>query len=397
VNHVDFEIFDCDNHYYEALDAFTRYAEPGMAKRTMQWAEVNGKQRLLVGGRINRFIPNPTFDPVSKPGALDEYFRGRNPAGKGVPELFGELDAMASRPEYRDRDARLRVMDGQGIGGAIFLPTLGVGMEQALIHDPEAVLAAFRAFNRWIDDDWGFAYQERIFGTPVLSFVDPEELVRNVDWCLERDARFVLIVPGPIMTAAGGRSPADPVYDPAWARLQEAGVTVVIHGGDTWYSRYLADWGENAEAEAFRQNPFRMLVSHSPVQDYFANLLAHGFFQRFPSLRFASIETGSDWVFHLYEKLKKSWSMTPMMYPEDPRDTFRRHVWVSPFYEDALDRLRDIIGADRMLMGSDWPHAEGLEEPSTYVKDLENFGFSPEESRLVMRDNGYALATRRPA
>ena len=41
--HVDFEIFDCDNHYYEAIDAFTRYAEPGMAKRTMQWAEIDGK------------------------------------------------------------------------------------------------------------------------------------------------------------------------------------------------------------------------------------------------------------------------------------------------------------------------------------------------------------------
>ena len=77
-------VFDCDNHYYEAIDAFTRHVEPGMAKRTMQWAEINGKQRLLVGGKVNRFIPNPTFDPISKPGALDEYFRGRNPKGEGV-------------------------------------------------------------------------------------------------------------------------------------------------------------------------------------------------------------------------------------------------------------------------------------------------------------------------
>ena len=83
-SNVDFEAFDCDNHYYEAIDAFTRYVEPGMAKRTMQWGEIDGKQRLLVGGKVNRFIPNPTFDPISKPGALDEYFRGRNPKGEGV-------------------------------------------------------------------------------------------------------------------------------------------------------------------------------------------------------------------------------------------------------------------------------------------------------------------------
>ena len=82
MSHVEFEAFDCDNHYYEALDAFTRHLEPEFAKRTMQWAEIDGKQRLLVGGRINRFIPNPTFDPVSKPGALDEYFRGRNPRAR---------------------------------------------------------------------------------------------------------------------------------------------------------------------------------------------------------------------------------------------------------------------------------------------------------------------------
>ena len=92
---IDFAAFDSDNHYYEAPDAFTRHLEPQFAKRGMQWAQVNGKTRLLVGGRINRFIPNPTWDPVSKPGALDEYFRGRNPKGEDTSVLFGELDRLA--------------------------------------------------------------------------------------------------------------------------------------------------------------------------------------------------------------------------------------------------------------------------------------------------------------
>jgi predicted TIM-barrel fold metal-dependent hydrolase len=71
-------------------------------------------------------------------------------------------------------------------------------------------------------------------------------------------------------------------------------------------------------------------------------------------------------------------------------------VSVSPYYEDDLSALRDVLGADRVLMGSDYPHAEGLAEPTAYIKDLENFGYTPEESRLVMRDNGLALAQRRP-
>ncbi|MDZ7678615.1 MAG: amidohydrolase family protein [Acidimicrobiales bacterium] len=394
--HVDFEYFDCDNHFYEPLDAFTRHIEPEFKKRTMQWAESDGKTRLLVAEKVNRFIPNPTFDPISKPGALDEYFRGRNPKGSDTRELFGELDRMEDHPEYRDREARLRLMDEQGMQGAIFLPTLGVGMEQPLLHDPEALVAAFRAFNRWMDEDWGFAYQERIFAAPLLTLVDPEAAVAELEWALEQDARFVLMLPGPAMTPAGGRSPAGPEYDRLWQLLNDSGVTVVLHGGDSWYSSYIRDWGETREMEAFRQNPFRSLVSSNAIQDTMANYLAQGLFERFPNLRIASIETGSDWVFHLYEKLTKSYGQTPQAYPEDPRETFKRHVSVSPFYEDQLDRLRDLIGSERILMGSDYPHAEGLAEPSSYIKDLRNFSFPEDECQMIMRDNGIALSQRRP-
>ena len=94
---LGFAAFDADNHYYEAEDAFTRHMPREMAKRCMQWAEIDGKKRLLVGGRVNRFIPNPTFNPVSKPGALDAYFRGRV-SGGDMRTLFGELDPIGNCP-----------------------------------------------------------------------------------------------------------------------------------------------------------------------------------------------------------------------------------------------------------------------------------------------------------
>jgi len=53
VPQLPFQLFDADDHYYEALDAFTRHIEPGFEKRCMQSAELNGKTRLLVGGRVN--------------------------------------------------------------------------------------------------------------------------------------------------------------------------------------------------------------------------------------------------------------------------------------------------------------------------------------------------------
>lgn len=394
---IDFRIFDCDNHYYEAKDAFTRHIEPDFRKRTMQWATVDGRERLLVGGRINRFIPNPTWDPVSKPGALDEYFRGRNPKGEDTSVLFGELDRLADHPEYQDRDARLKLMDSQGMEGAIFLPTLGVGMEQALLEDLPALIAAFRAFNRWMEEDWGFAHQERIFAAPYITLVDADNAVSELRWALNHDARFIVMVGGPIVVNGAGHSPADPMYDGFWALANESGVTVCYHGGDSRYARYLADWGEKSETESFRQNPFRSLTSYNPIQDTIANLLAHRLFERYPNLRIASIETGSDWVFHLFEKLTKSWGQTPHAYPEDPRETFKRHVWVSPFYEDELGELRELLGPDHILMGSDYPHAEGIADPASYAKDLRNFNYSEADCRLVMRDNGIALSRRRPA
>ena len=392
---LPFRFFDCDNHYYEALDAFTRHLEPAYRKRAMQWAVIDGKTRLLVGGKVNRFIPNPTFDPVAAPGVMDEYFRGRNPKSADPSALFGELEPI--RPEYRDPDARLALMDRQGMDGCILLPTLGVGMEQALAHDLPALTAAFRAFNRWLADDWGFAYAERIFAAPYITLADPAGAARELEWALERDARFVVMVGGPVTTALGLRSPADPMFDPFWRLANDAGITVCYHGGETAYTRYLGDWGENDFTEAFRASSFQGLSSFDPTQDTIASHLARGLFHRFPNLRVASIEVGSAWVFHLFAKLAKTYGQVPHLFPEDPRETFRRHVWVSPFYEDDLARLLELIGADHIVMGSDYPHVEGLAEPASYLKDLQNFDYTMDQCQAVMRDNGRFLATRRPS
>jgi predicted TIM-barrel fold metal-dependent hydrolase len=394
VTDLPFTYFDCDNHYYEATDAFTRHLEPEYAKRTMQWVQMNGKQRLLVGGKLNRFIPNPTFDPVAKPGILDEYFRGRNPKGDDPSKLFGELEPIS--PAYRNRDARLALMDEQGMQGAIFLPTLGVGMEQALVHDIPAAVAAFRSFNRWMEEDWGFAYQERIFAAPYITLLDPDNAVRELEWALSKDARFIVMLGGPVQTAAGSKAPGDPVFDAFWQLANDSGITVLYHGGETLYSSFLGYWGENEFTESFRANAFRGLFSADALQDTIASHLALGLFTRFPNLRIASIEVGSAWVFHLFEKLNKSYGQVPQLYTEDPREAFKRHVWVSPFYEDELDRLLDLVGPEHIVMGSDYPHAEGLTDPSSYSKDLQNFNYTDEQIELVMRDNGTFLSTRRP-
>ena len=73
---LDYRLFDADNHYYEAKDAFTRHLDPRHASRTVQWAEVDGRQYHLVGGRISHAVKNPTFNPIAMPGVLHDYLRG---------------------------------------------------------------------------------------------------------------------------------------------------------------------------------------------------------------------------------------------------------------------------------------------------------------------------------
>jgi predicted TIM-barrel fold metal-dependent hydrolase len=390
---LPFLLFDADNHYYEAEDAFTRHIDPRMKKRCLDWAEVNGRKELLVAGKVNRFIPNATFDPVARPGCLDQYYRGNNPEGLSIRDAFGELEPI--RPEYRDRDQRLKVMDEQRIEKAIYFPTLGVGMEEALKEDAEAVHAAFEAFNRWLLDDWGFAYQERIYGAPYISLMDRERAIRELEWALSHDARFIVMRPSFVYGKGGSRSPADPYFDPFWQIVNDEGVTIVYHGGDAGYGEYMADWGEGGAIQSFGTSPMRSIVlSHKPPFDLMAALISHRLFERFPNLRMASIEMGAFWVAWLLQSLERTYGQTPQYFPENPIDTFLRHIWIAPFHEDSLLELKNLLGAENMLLGSDWPHAEGLADPTEFVNELE--GFDDAEIKSVMRDNALRLSQRRP-
>ena len=80
----------------------------------------DGKRvQLLIGGQVNRFIPNPTFDPIIVPGCLDPLFRGQIPEGVD-PRSLMKVEPL--RAEYRDRDERLAIADEQGLDAALALP-----------------------------------------------------------------------------------------------------------------------------------------------------------------------------------------------------------------------------------------------------------------------------------
>jgi len=391
VEDLAYPAFDADNHYYEALDAFTRHLDPKQGWRCVQWAEISGRRYHVVGGQVSRAVVNPTFDPIAKAGAMHDYFRG-NPDLKSPLEFLREREPI--RPEYRDRDARLEVMDEQGIEKIWLFPTLGILYEELLKHDPEAVAITFTAFNRWLDEDWGCNYRDRIFAAPYVSLCDVDWAVRELEWALERDARVVVMRPAAPTTALGQLSPADPTFDPFWARANEAGITVVVHAGDSGYSSqgYAKD-GFAATFEGAGRPSIKVLAIERAAYDCLLSLTFDKLFERFPNLRVASVENGSEFLPDLFRKLNSQARKMPGYFGDHPAESFREHVWINPFWEDDVYEVVDLMGADRVIFGSDWPHIEGMPKPLDYVTELKEL--DDDAQRLILRDNALALNERR--
>jgi predicted TIM-barrel fold metal-dependent hydrolase len=170
---------------------------------------------------------------------------------------------------------------------------------------------------------------------------------------------------------------------------------VAFHAADSGYGRYTAAWEGARPMEGFRGYAFGMATQPGrAVMDTFAALIVHGVFRRFPQLRVASIENGSFWVPWLFTNFKKAFGQMPDQFGgQDPRETFRRHVFVAPYFEDDARTLANLAGIERVLFGSDFPHAEGLARPLDYVKELD--AFSDAEVRRIMYDNPRALTEPR--
>lgn len=342
--------------------------EPRLRDRAIR---VESGDRVVVGDRPFTFLENPFFETTIRPGALRAMLRHPGGAGSAVPDVREPI-----RPWYVDRDARLAKMDEQGLESALLFPTLGVCLEHFMRDQVEQTCANLRAFNRWLDEDWGFDHGGRIHAVPLLSLLDVDHAVSELEWVMKRGARVVHLRPGP----AGGRSPADPCFDAFWSRVNEAKVAVAFHISESGYNEMMSvHYGEAANPASHRQSAFQWTSFYGdrPIMDTFSALILHNLFGRFPNVRVLSVENGSLYVPYLLRVMDKMkgmgrngpWLGGPVK--GRPSEIFKQHVFVSPYHEEDIPALVKLIGPERVLFGSDYPHAEGLAEPRDYVDALE--------------------------
>jgi predicted TIM-barrel fold metal-dependent hydrolase len=384
---VDFPVFDADNHMYETTDAFTKFLPPeydGLIK----YVKVNGRDKIAVRGVISEYIPNPTFRVVARPGAWEEYFKHGNPEGKSTRELMGE--PLRAPDAFFAPEPRLTLMDELGIDRAIMWPTLASLLEDRLRTDPKATHVVVHALNQWMHEHWSFNYEGRIFAAPVITLPIVSEAIRELEWVVERGAKIILIRPAPVPGYEGFRSFALPEFDPFWTKVLEADITVGLHSSDDGLTRYYNMWEGRPDGEHL---PFATPSAFTDIMhtqgrgifDTVASLIGHGLLSRFPTLRILPVENGSGWVRPLVEALGTSYAHNPRLYAEDPLFVFKRNVWIHPFHEEDPRGLIKLVGADRVVFGSDFPHAEGMADPLSYVDELE--GLPREVIARVMGGN----------
>jgi predicted TIM-barrel fold metal-dependent hydrolase len=383
---LGYPLFDIDNHYYEPPNCFVDWVEPRYRDRAVRLEkQADGSEQLFFGDAplVN---DGTSFvgDRCVKPGALRELLRSQQ---GGLPS---DAAKEPTRREYLERGPRLELMDRQGLESICLFPSFGVMVEYWMKHDVELLYACLDGFNRWLDETWGFAHLGRIYTAPVISLRDRDLAVAQLEGVIARGARVIAMAAGP----AYGRAPADPYFDPFWARANEAKLAVVYHIGESGYlDRYSMDWGEDPNPRSYSRSALQWasFFGDRPVMDTLSALIFYNLFGRYPDVKVLSVENGSIWVAYLLKVMDKMKGMGrggpwPGGYLKGkPSEVFKEHVWVAPYHEEDVSGLIDLLGVEHVLFGSDFPHAEGLENPADFVESISDR--TDEEIRLVMREN----------
>ncbi|MGH7963060.1 MAG: amidohydrolase family protein, partial [Candidatus Binatia bacterium] len=177
-----------------------------------------------------------------------------------------------------------------------------------------------------------------------------------------------------------------PEWDPLWAALQELGLPVAIHVGTgkamhEVYSRMRHIGGFMLELHC---------MAHT-----FADLIWGGVAQRYPKLRFVSVEAGIGWIAAQFQPWDRMWSdhytwLQPKL-DEPPSFYFKRQFWATFERDRAGILTRELLNVDHLLWGSDYPHLEGTFPQSQEMVAKVFAGVPEAETRKMVRDNAAAL------
>ena len=203
---------------------------------------------------------------------------------------------------------------------------------------PEATHAVIHALNQWMYETWQFDYEGRIFATPVITLPIVEKAIEELEWVVERGAKAVLIRPAPVPGFQGSRSMALPEFDPFWEKVVEHDILV----GAPLVRQRLRPLHQRLDRQQ-RRVP-AVPAEPLPLVQHVAPDRGHGRVAGVPrradavprSSRSPSSRTARRGWSRCCIKMAELWKKQPQAFAENPVETVKRSIHVSPFWEEDL-------------------------------------------------------------
>ncbi|GHJ97824.1 amidohydrolase [Streptomyces sp. NE5-10] len=321
-----------------------------------------------------------------------------------LPQIEALVAGLPGHAEAKALDARRNGPDALAVSGpmvrdripALTDPAVRLARMDAQGVDVQLVSPSPSHYHYWADADTAekvyrladeataahcAAAPDRLRGLGLVPLQHPELVVPALDHALEQGLAGV-----EISSHAPGRELSDPAYEPLWARAEETGAIVFLHPFgctlderlDRWYlSNTVGQPTENAVA-----------LSH---------LIFSGVLDRHPGLKIVAAHGGGYLPTHI-GRSDHAWRArtdASAGCAELPSSYLRRLYFDSLVHDPRVLRaLVEAAGADRVLLGSDFPFDMGSDDP---VGALRAAGLPEADFHAVRGANAAALLALSPA
>lgn len=348
---------DIDQHLFEERDTWARYSTEAEQSDALR-IEDDAKGWPWLTWRGERLYPIEVQHP-RHPEEIGEN-RLRMERGEEAPGRYEDL----LPPSYGGGRTRVAVLEEARLDAAALFPNFGLIWEGALAADPVARRANMRAYNRWMVDATADG-AGRLFGVAHVTLDDTEWLAEELAWLARAGVRLAMTAPAPV----NGKALSHPDLDPAWAAFCRYDIAPVFHVG-SFESPLDPAWheGDPEPGDRLLDSVFLWVAPAVAL----ANMIVHGTLERFSDLRIGVVELTAGWVPGFLLNIDGALDFYRARHPGNfdnlplrPSEYFRRQVRVAALPYEAPDYLVRKVGDETFMIGSDWPHAEGVANPAS--------------------------------
>ncbi len=330
-------VLSSDSHVFEPPDLWTKRIDAAFRHRAPRMVRVDGADEIVI--EDNQVLSG--IGLISNAGARFEH--PETISGRG---RFEDVH----RGGY-DPDQHLKDMALDGVSGEILYPSQGLFYFR--IADGALMSAIFRAYNDWLAE-FCASDPSRLKGIAMINLDDVGDGVRELERAAKLGLAGAMISELPLEE----RRYDHPDYEPFWAAAESLGLPLSLHTATRRQGKI-----RGTGPKTLRDASSRATKAFGPATSM-CDMIFSGVFERYPRLRLAIVEFELSWAPHLLDSMDYTYrerheeAIVRFKDGMRPSDFFHRNVVLS-FQEDAVGiRLRDVIGVDNMMWGSDYPHSE---------------------------------------